>query len=303
MKPNLPFVISASRRSDIPAFYMPWFMERIRQGIFESINPFNRRVAEVAVSPDRVHTIVFWSKDFGPFIKGRYGHVLRQMGYNIFFNFTINSADAILEPNIAPLAKRLKQLAYLSKHFGARTISWRFDPLCFYRTSRGTVKDNLSDFELIAASAADSGIQRCITSFMDHYPKIRKRVAAFPGFSFLDPPLEKKSKIILQLQDKLTSHRIELTACCEKELLAVLPRRTGIGSSSCIPNDLFISLFGGELSLKKDQGQRLQAGCGCKVSIDIGSYEHHPCYHNCLFCYANPQKRAGSQTEEKGKIC
>ncbi|MBW2737316.1 MAG: DUF1848 family protein, partial [Deltaproteobacteria bacterium] len=61
-----------------------------------------------------------------------------------------------------------------------------------------------------------------------------------------------------------------------------------ITKSSCIPNDLLMKLFGGSLSLNKDSGQRIKNGCGCKVSADIGSYSLHPCYHNCLFCYANP---------------
>ena len=55
-----------------------------------------------------------------------------------------------------------------------------------------------------------------------------------------------------------------------------------------ISNDLLMKLFGGSLSLNKDSGQRIKNGCGCNESVDIGSYSLHPCYHNCLFCYANP---------------
>ena len=71
--------------------------------------------------------------------------------------------------------------------------------------------------------------------------------------------------------------------------MKALPVDTGIKSSSCIPNNFFIELFGGELNLKKDQGQRKKAGCNCMISKDIGSYNLHPCFNNCLFCYANPK--------------
>jgi len=77
-----------------------------------------------------------------------------------------------------------------------------------------------------------------------------------------------------------------------KEVIDALPLDCGITKSSCIPNDLLVEIFGGRLSMRKDSGQRIKSGCGCKVSIDIGSYSWHPCYHNCLFCYANPAIKA-----------
>ena len=79
-------VISASRRTDIPAFYMPWFMERLLEGRFQVVNPFNNRSKVVSAGPDQVHSIVFWSKNFGPFIAGDFGERLEEMGYHLFFN-------------------------------------------------------------------------------------------------------------------------------------------------------------------------------------------------------------------------
>ena len=102
-------VVSASRRTDIPAFYMKWFMVQIEKGRFDVPNPFNQRVFSICVRPDVVHTIVFWSKNFGPFIEGRYADRLEKIGYPLFFNFTINSGSSLLEPNILPLEKRLDQ--------------------------------------------------------------------------------------------------------------------------------------------------------------------------------------------------
>jgi hypothetical protein len=281
-------VISASRRTDIPAFYMPWFMDRIKIGFFEVVNPFNQRVRKVPAPPADVHTIVFWSKNFHLFLKENCGKKLQKAGYNLFFNFTINSESPRLEPHVPPLDVRLDQLKQLCDQFGSRTINWRFDPICFFKTRAGIVQDNLNDLDRIAEKAAEFGIQRCITSFMDPYPKIDKRLAALPGFSFSDPQLKTKKEIILKMEQALTAAEINLKLCCEKEVLDALPVGTSVTKSACIPNDLLVALFGGTLSLKKDTGQRIQKGCGCKVSVDVGSYHLHPCFHNCLFCYANP---------------
>ena len=288
MESAVKIVISASRRTDIPAFYMKWFMKQIKNGHFEVVNPYNRHVSIVPAAPDKVHTILFWSKNFGPFIKSGFGEKLREMGYNVYFNFTINSREPLLEPNVPALEERVLQLEYLCKNFGAGSISWRFDPICFYKTKDGKIHDNLHDFNYISSRVSKYGIKRCITSFMDDYHKIRKRIAKIPGFAFIDPPIEIKSKIILKIKDELSNKNISLYTCCEKELLSILPENSGIIKSSCIPNDLLMKLFGGSLSLNKDYGQRIKNGCGCKESADIGSYSLHPCYHNCLFCYANP---------------
>lgn len=281
-------VISASRRTDIPAFYMPWFMAQISKGSFEVVNPFNQRVSIVPATTSAVHTIVFWSKNFGAFIKDHYGERLRRQGYHLFFNFTINSEDVLLEPNVPALSVRLDQLRYLSEQFGPRAINWRFDPICFYRAGPGELKDNLRDFAGIAKKAAAAGIERCITSFMDHYPKIHKRLSTRPGVALVDPPLTTKVQTLLDMQAQLAALNIHLATCCENDVLEALAPDVSIKPSACIPNDILLELYGGDLSLKRDTGQRVKAGCGCRVSKDIGSYRLQPCYHDCLFCYANP---------------
>ena len=270
---------------------MPWFMAGIKSGFFEVVNPYNRQTRMVPATPAEVHTIVFWSKDFGLFLKEHYGEKLQKTGYNLFFNFTINSESPQLEPHVPPLGVRLDQLKQLCDQFGSRAINWRFDPICFFKTHNSIVQDNLSDLDRIAEKAAEYGIKRCITSFMDPYTKIEKRLANLPGFSFFDPPLKTKRRVVLEIEKRLAGGKINLKLCCEKDVLDALPANTSVTQSACIPSDLLMELFGGNLALKKDTGQRIQKGCGCKVSVDIGSYHLHPCYHNCLFCYANPTSR------------
>jgi hypothetical protein len=248
---------------------MPWFMERISKGFFEVVNPFNQRVSMVPATADRVHTIVFWSKDFGPFIENEYDRQLLNLGYHLFFNFTINSDCPELEPNVPPLNQRLGQLEYLCKHHGPNTVNWRFDPICFYHSGPGPLRDNLDDFAAIADSAARWGISRCITSFMDHYPKIRRRLSSRPGFEFIDPPLPEKVKTILEMEAQLAALNIQLYTCCEKDLIKALPPTSSITPSACIHNDLLMELFGGRLSPRKGGIRNLNHG---KTRIDTENY-------------------------------
>ena len=286
---NLPpkIVLSASRRTDIPAFYLPWFIKQIQKGFFEVVNPYNQRVSVVPATPDDVHTIVFWSKNFGTFLEDEYGEHLLQQGYHLFFNFTINSDNSVLEPNVPPLEVRLDQLGRLCERYGSRAINWRFDPICYFDTGQDSPNDNLDDFNAVAEKVAQFGIERCITSFMDHYPKISRRLSSRPKFRFIDPPASTKVQTIIALEKRLCILNIHLTVCCEKDIIGALPPDSKVTPSSCVPNDFLMELYGGKLSLKRDTGQRVKAGCGCKVSIDIGSYRDQPCFHNCLYCYAN----------------
>lgn len=281
-------VLSASRRTDIPAFYMDWFMARITAGVFEVRNPYTGAIRQVITNRETVDTIVFWSKDFGPFIRGGYERALKQMGFHLFFNFTLNSESTLLEPNVPPLSFRLAQLSALTQTNPPEAVSWRFDPVCRYQIASGEQADNLKDFDTIAVHAAESGVTRCITSFMDFYPKIKKRTDKLSGIHFTAFSPAEQQQLILHMHQALGKLNIRLQTCCEKALIQSLPSDCDITSGACIPNDLLAALFGCRLSMKKDTGQRVASGCGCKVSVDIGGYNRHPCFHNCLFCYANP---------------
>jgi hypothetical protein len=278
-------------------------MDRLDRGFFDVANPFNQRVARVPAGSDAVHTIVFWSKDFGRFLAEEIGEELRQRGYGLFFNFTVNSRSPLLEPRVPPLEDRLSQFEALSRRFGPQSINWRFDPLCFYRKNGASVENNLADFTVIAQSACRAGVTRCITSFMDHYPKIQRRLAAVPGFSFVDPTPVEKTAILSKLKTRLRPLQIDLFTCCEKDILRRLPAEKKIRPSACIPNTLLTELYGGRISLKRDTGQRRRQGCGCQVSVDIGSYRDQPCSHGCLFCYANPRGSANLSSQRNPDSC
>lgn len=268
---------------------MPWFMACIARGAFEVENPYNRRVRRIAATAPPVHTIVFWSKNFGPFLDAGYGERLRQMGYRLYFQFTLNSQEPLLEPNVPGLEQRLEQLHRLCERFGPSAVNWRLDPICHYRWEDGGLRDNLGDVRRIAAAAAAAGIQRCTTSFMDAYAKIARRAARHPGLRLVEVDLERRLKILLDLERMLSARNIRLFTCCENETLDALPAHACIAPAACVPNDFLMHLYGGRLSRRHDPGQRRASGCGCQVSVDIGSYSRHRCRHGCLYCYASPR--------------
>ncbi|GAB6096933.1 DUF1848 domain-containing protein [Desulfatiferula olefinivorans] len=269
---------------------MDWFMDSLARGGFEVENPFTHRLNTVPVTPANTHSLVFWSKNIGPFLDGGYGPRLEAMGYHLFFNITLNSEDRLLEPHVPPLARRLDQLRRLADDHDPRSVTWRFDPICHYRDAQGRTKNNLGDVRHIADQAAGAGISRCITSFADLYPKVLTRAGKDrPIRQWIDPPFEQKMDIILTMEAFLAERAIDLFLCCEQDLVDRLPAGSRVRASACIPGDLLTDLFGGTVSRAADSGQRKSQGCRCVRSRDIGSYRRQPCFHDCLFCYANPR--------------
>jgi hypothetical protein len=131
------------------------------------------------------------------------------------------------------------------------------------------------------------------------YAKVKKRASKIPGFYFLDPPMEKKTEVLRRMALRLGERKTRLFACCEKEVLENLSPDSGVEAASCVPSHLLSELYGPGLSLRKDSGQRIKQGCGCRVSVDIGNYHLQPCRHNCLFCYANPSADAVAKKENR----
>lgn len=284
----LKTVISASRRTDIPAFYMPWLMNCLELGYVETENPYNMRRSRVNLSPESVHSIVFWSKNYGSFLEGKYADRIKSMGLGMFFQFTINTPSPLLEPGVPALDQRLAQVSELAKIFGPEAVEWRFDPICFYADKRTrAIKNNLSGFETIAHFMAGVGIKRCVTSFLDIYSKLKKREKS-GDFKFIDPDQVLKIEIIEYMVRTLKKLGMSLRFCCEPGLRFEIPSLGEIVSTGgCIDADLLMKIHGGNISKKQDKGQRAGKGCSCTESRDIGSYRTQPCFHRCLYCYAS----------------
>jgi len=273
-------VISASRRTDIPAFYLNWFIEAIRQGWVDVANPFfPQNVKRVSLHPDDVSWIVFWSRNYGPFLRKRSAFE----AYRLFFHFTILT-PSVLEKHPMEVNKQLEQMERLVTYYGPQTIIWRYDPLVFWEEN-GALRSNfsLSDFERLAKTIGGFGVKRCYTSLVFPYAKFKSRLArTFPAFRLSEQPhafaLESVKEMVAIAQES----GIQIYACCTDALLKI----EGVKKGHCIDGHLLNQLSPeGRVSEAKSP---TRPQCGCTRSIDIGDYRHQPCYFGCLYCYANP---------------
>ena len=266
-------IISASRRTDIPAFYPEWFINRIKAGYVLVKNPMNeRQVSKISLSPDVVDCIVFWTKNpdrimkYLPFLEA----------YNYYFQITITSYDKSIEPDVLLKKDILETVKKLSDQIGPEKVIWRYDPI-FY-TEKFDYDWHLKYFEKIAA-ALKGRIEKCIISFLDLYKKCEKNMR---GINYRLLNNDDIFRLAPELAAIAQGYAIKLESCAEELDLEAF----GIKHAKCIDDDLIARIAGKAIKVSKDKNQR--GACNCVQSIDIGAY--NTCPHNCLYCYANLNK-------------
>lgn len=257
-------IISASRRTDIPALYPEWFVNRLRAGEVLVPNPYNRKkVKQIFLSPETVDCIVFWTKDPAPLLP--YLREITDMGYEYYFQVTITDYEEDVEPNTSCTADVMATFLLMSERLGKERMDWRFDPILL--TRKYSVSYHLEQFEMMCRWLGGAA-SRCIISFIDTYKNC--------------PYQELGEKDIFALASGLgkiaMKYQLPLYTCAEEMNL----ERFGIGHSACIDKAKISSLIGYKLDLRRDTGQRKE--CRCVESVDIGTY--HTCIHGCKYCYA-----------------
>lgn len=265
-------ILSVSRRTDIPACYPEWFMDRIAEGFVMVRNPFNHdQIRKVCLSPGSVDCIVFWTKNAGPLME--YLPVLDDMGYRYMFQYTITPYGSSLEKNLPDKNIIVENLLKLSEHVGNGRLVWRYDPICmdpFYDPER-----HINDFEKICHRIHDA-VDHVIISFMDMYRKNR-------DCGLRPPSSEEISYMAIGIGSAAASYGLSVNTCCEAHDLL----RYGISKGACIDAHTIEKICGHPLSVKKSAGQR--ADCLCAESIDIGTY--NTCTNGCVYCYATDPGR------------
>ena len=277
-------ILSASRRTDLPAFHLEGFIEGWKRGFFTVPHPMTGALRHIPVSPEAIGAVVFWSKDYRPLLASDIADLLLAQGVGVCFQFTVNSENPDLEPQVPALSERLSQMTELARRYGPDLIFWRFDPIAEYRLSDGVRQNNLQDFPRIARHAATLGISHVTASFLDLYAKVVRRGVRF-GIRFEEIPMHRKALICHRMKAFLAPLEMTLRLCCEEEVRTRLAENTA-ETAHCIPSRFLEARFGVKLTHAKDSGQR--PGCGCTKSIDIGSYRDHACRHDCRYCYARP---------------
>jgi hypothetical protein len=269
-------IISASRRTDIPAFYTDWLLNRLRQGSVLVRNPFNpHQVSQVSLDPQTVDGIIFWTKNPAPMLP--HLEEIRRLGYRFYFQFTMTAYDQHLEKNLPAKAERIAVFQELARHIGPERVLWRFDPIFF--TSEFPPAYHLHWFEDLA-SQLHGYTRRCTISFLSLYEKCKRNMQGVALQAIEDA---EKIRFVSQLAAIANTYGMQLCACCD----SFLHQRCGVEAARCIDDRMLASILGYPVHVKKDSGQR--PGCGCVASIDIGAY--NTCPHGCRYCYANVSER------------
>lgn len=273
-------VISASRRTDIPAFYLKWFMNKIREGHLDVRNPFNHNmIRRINLKPDKVEWIVFWSRDFSTFLKNREFF----NAYRLFFHFTIVTHHPLLEKKHPHQQSTLHQMASLIEDYGTDQIIWRYDPVVIW-TKKDRIYSNYNreNFKFLCEHFSGLGINKCYFSYVTNYAKFRTRFQQKYPFLQLDEKLQSQFRLILREMSQIAlANDIVLYSCSNDEWLS-----SGIKKGRCISGS-FLNQLSGEKVVSEAKAPS-RKDCGCTKSVDIGNYLSHPCYFGCIYCYANP---------------
>jgi hypothetical protein len=276
----MPKIVSVSRRTDIPAFYADWFMNRVRAGFALVRNPFNaRQVSTVALTPAEVACLVFWTRDPRPLLP--YLDELDARGLRYYFQVTLTGLPRAWEPAAPTATEIVPALHALARHIGPERVLWRFDPLVL--AADLPVMRTAAVFAALAAEL-EGAVGRVTVSFLRGYRQVRGRLRALPG-GWRDwdalPEAEwtdTARPLVESLAAGAAARGMELGVCAEPRDLTAW----GLPPAACIDAGLIGRLFGIELPAVKDRNQRME--CRCAPSIDIGAYGS--CRHGCRYCYA-----------------
>lgn len=250
-------IYSASRRTDLPAFYPDYIASKIRRS-------------------RKLEAIVFWTKD--PRNLVNHPELSKAIdAYPTIIQLTVTGlAGTAWEPDVPPPAEILPAIQALAARLPQGAVRWRFDPIL--------VTDDLAErfLRLFRELRSSLGcLPSAVISFPAPYRKVTRRLQA-AGLTFPPLNLEQKRACLKQLLSIARKEEPGFTfeACCQPDLLEL----DSVQAAACIDSLLFDRLyqtcFGPS---KKDYGQRKE--CGCKQSTDIGKYEQ-TCHHHCLYCYA-----------------
>lgn len=310
-----PHIISASRSTDIPAFYSDWFFHRLKTGYSAWTNPFNG--VKSYISYHNTRFIVFWSKNPRPLL----GHMHKLMDRNIncYVQYTLNDYEKEqMEVNVRPLAERIETFHLLKEKLGLGGVIWRFDPLML--TSTVGVDELLRKVENIG-NQLKGATEKLVFSFADilEYRKVKSNLDnnRIPyriwDIEQMEEFAEGLSNLNRQWDFKLATcgekidigkYGIEHNRCIDGDLIIqraykdkalmdymgvkLITPETSLFGESNIPADAIMLPNGQYFSSvhKKDRGQR--GLCGCMTAKDIGEY--NTCPHLCEYCYANTSK-------------
>lgn len=276
-------IISASYRTDIPAFYGDWFMQRLDAGYCMVVNPYGGQLYRVGLRRDEVDGFVFWTKNLGPFTE-HLGEI-RRRGYPFIVQYTINGYPRALEFSVVDAARSVQHMQRLAETFGPRAAVWRYDTIL--STSLTPPDFHRENFARLAESLAGA-TDEVVISFAQIYRKTQRNMqwaARQSGFRWNDPPDEEKRALAADLVGIAQAHGMRLAICSQRAY--VVP---GAVEARCIDAPRLADVAGRPI---KAQIKGNRPECACHLSRDIGAYD--TCPHGCVYCYAVQHRRLAQQ--------
>lgn len=264
-------IISTGMRTDIPAFYSEWFVNRIKEGYVLVRNPYRREwVTRYELNPEVVDAIAFCTKNPAPMMK--YMDILKPFGQYWFVTITPYGRE--IEPNVPDKKKVMEDFITLSKTLGINCVGWRYDPI--FITDKYSIDKHISEFKSMAKTL--SGYTKvCVISFIDLYEKVKRN---FPEARTVKP--NERIEIGKAFAEIGKKYGITIKGCAEGQELAPY----GVDCTGCQTRDTFEKAIGGNLIVPKKKSPR--AECSCLLGNDIGEYD--TCGHLCRYCYANTSR-------------
>lgn len=262
-------VISASRRTDIPAYFSDWFFQRLKEGYALVRNPVSfHKISRVSLALSDVDCFVFWTKNPASMLP-RLGELA---GYNYYFQFTLTPYGRDIEPGLPPRREFIDTFKKLSDMIGPERVIWRYDPILLSeKYSLDFHEENFAEM----AENLKGCTEKCVISFIDMYSRIEKNMSKLGARALSDG---EKRDIAARLFKAAFACGIKMETCAEQIELSDL----GIGHASCIDPRLISRVTGMPFAAPKDRSQR--PACGCAESVDIGAYG--TCRSGCGYCYA-----------------
>lgn len=267
-------IISASYRTDIPAFYGEWFIRRLNAGYCKTVNPRNHKISRVNLDRSSVDGFVFWTKNVGPFLNKL--DEVAQRGYPFVVQHTINGYPRELERAVTPAARSIENVQRIVESFGKGRVVWRYDTIVYSSlTPRSFHEENFGRI----ADALNGMVDEVVISFMSLYEKTRRNLsesALRHSFQWEDPTTEEKRDLAHTLVSVAQSNGIQLSVCSQRDYLV-----PGATEARCIDARRLASLGAGTISIRQ-KGNRPE--CACSEARDIGEY--NTCPQGCVYCYA-----------------
>jgi hypothetical protein len=280
-------IISASYKTDIPAFHARWFAQRLAAGWAEMKNPYSAQRLRVDLTPEGAEGFIFWTRHVGPF----WGVLedLSQAARPFVVQYTLTGYPRALERSVIGEERAIAEIRALSDRFGAASVVWRYDPVVL---SSLTPADWHRETFARLSAALHGVVDEVIVSALTVYAKTRRnldRAAQRNGFDWSSAGTGVLTGLLADLADTARDRGQQLTLCAQGELRAALESRgTPVRPAACIDATRLATVrarhaaVGAEIPRRK--AAQARPDCRCAASRDIGAYD--TCAHGCVYCYA-----------------